>query len=65
MRDFGFLPRYNEIFALQRCYAVKVGSYRRFGTTYCSHIRQALQRAFLDCLTLEYAKDGLYRNVGN
>jgi hypothetical protein len=46
-----------EIFTFLGCYARHVGSYRRFRTTYRSHLQ--------GCLTLDDCTDRLYRNVGN
>jgi hypothetical protein len=48
-----------------------VVSYRRFGTTYQSHLQgqrglnRSSQVVFLDRLTLEYGTSRLLRNVGN
>jgi len=54
----GFCWGVNEILALLGCYEAWTGSYRRFRTTYWSH----LQRPY--CLTPEDGTDWLSRNVG-
>ena len=35
----GYCRGVNKIFALTRCYAAHIDNYRRFGTTYRSHIQ--------------------------
>ena len=40
---FRLPSRFNEIFALLRCYAALIYSYRRFGTTYQSHLLKIKQ----------------------
>ena len=52
----GFRRGVNEIFALLRSYAVLIGSYRRFGTVYRSHLK-ALS------FTADDGTDRLSRNV--
>jgi len=39
----------NEIFVLLVCCAALIGSYRRFGTTYLSHIRATLEDETIGC----------------
>jgi hypothetical protein len=54
-----------HIFALLRCYAAMVASYRRFGTTYQIQLQvSSSPRIFLDCLALEDGTERLSRNVG-
>ena len=38
--------------------------YRRFGTTYQSHLKVSSDQIRMDCLTLEDGTDRLYQNVG-
>ena len=59
-----FLRGVNEIFALLISDAALIGSYRRFGTTYRSHLQRS-NKEFLVCLTFEDGLNRLYRNVGN
>jgi len=54
--DFRLPPRVNEIFAVLKCYAAKIDSYRRFGTT----DRFDFQRPSSPKRTIVYP-----RNVGN
>jgi hypothetical protein len=52
------------MFALPWCYAAWFGTYRRFGTTFRSHLQGSCSpTTFFDCLSLEDWTDRLSQNV--